>query len=222
MKTRPTFRGEQHKVTFFFMEPSVGPGAHNLDGHFSVLYLLRRELLETMGYDPNTDPENLAWKEGARNRLFASLALMFTGFDLLAKFEQGDRAKVGPRFKAFLGSPSGADIHGDDAKIFWAVRNSIVHAFNTPDAKNLAQLKMRSIALAQRRVQQMTIGPGYSFVVRDHETATVYIDGVYQVFVDSVKNYYDSLHDRREYPRAWGKFQAMFDKYGTIQIQTRQ
>jgi hypothetical protein len=143
--------------------------------------------------------------------------LAFTGFDLLAKFEQGDdpAARVGPRFKNFLRSPSGADMNADDAKIFWAVRNSIVHAFNTPDAENLAQLGLKRVALAQRRVE----GAGYVFVSRDNETATVYMDGVYQVLIDSISNYRGSLYEPREFPDALARFEQMFDKYGTIQVR---
>jgi hypothetical protein len=177
VKTRPTFRSDQHKITFFFQEPSVPPQDHIVDGHFSVL---------------------------------------------LAKFEQGDDPNVGigARFKNFLRSPSGADMDKDSATIFWAVRNSVVHAFNTPDADNLAKLGMKSIALAQRRTQQMRIGLGYSFVVRDHETATVYIDGVYQVLLDSINTYRDSLYDTREYPDALPRFTEMFETYGTIEMRT--
>jgi hypothetical protein len=223
MKTLPTFRGQQHKVSFFFTKPSVSPEHHGIDGHLSVLCLLRRELLETMGYSPDTESEEQAWKEGARHRLFASAAVMFTGFDLLAKFEQGDdnRRDVGRRFKNFLRSSSGADLDEDSAEIFWAVRNSITHAFNTPPASALEALGMKHVALAQRRVEPMNIGPGCVFVRREDETATLYMDGVYQVFVDAVKSCRHSLRDR-DYPDAWPRFQAMFDKYGTIEMRTSE
>jgi hypothetical protein len=100
----PTFTDLDDKIAFCFGSPNELPERQSRDGRVSVLHLLRRELIETAGYDPNTDDENTVEAGGIRRRLFVSLIAMFTAFDLLAKFQRGDEGGVGPRFKAFLTS----------------------------------------------------------------------------------------------------------------------
>src|SRR5882757_60250 len=78
------------KISFCFGSPNDPPEKHNRAGLFSVLYLLRRELIDTAGYDPNLDTEAKVDAEGVKVRLFISLIGMFTAFDLLAKFQLGD------------------------------------------------------------------------------------------------------------------------------------
>lgn len=205
-------------VDFFFADPSTPPLVHARGDQFSVLYLLRRELLETQGYDPNRDEEAAAWKEGARNRLFASLSLMFTGIDLVAKFEQGDKSGgVGARFQKFLTSPEGGGLDASAAELLYAVRNSMLHAFGVPDSEMLAKLGMKQIAIAQRRMADTTMGAGSVSVRTNGEVAEVYVDGVYRVMLDAVDNYRDSLFGSSAQP-ARTQFDQMFVKYGTIRM----
>ena len=90
------------KIAWCFSSPNDPPAKHSRDGRFSVMYLLRRELIDTAGYNPDADNEDAVDAEGVRNRLFASLIVMFTAIDLLAKFQFGDKNGVGDRFTGFL------------------------------------------------------------------------------------------------------------------------
>jgi hypothetical protein len=207
-------------IDFFFEAPSTSPATHARVDQFSVLYLLRRELLETQGYDPNNDAEAAAWTSGARNRLFASLSLMFTGIDLVAKFEQGDASGgVGARFQNFLRSPDGGELDASTAELLYAVRNSLLHAFGVPDGDMLTKLGMKQIAIAQRRMEATSIGVGSVSVRTNGEVAEVYIDGVYRVLLDAVDNYRGSLYGSHSQP-ARDQFDQMFTKYGTIRMLT--
>ena len=87
----PIFADLDDKIAFCFTSPKELPSSHNRDGRVSVLYLLRRELIETAGYNPNVDDEGAVDAGGIQNRLFVSLIAMFTAFDLLAKFQLGDQ-----------------------------------------------------------------------------------------------------------------------------------
>jgi hypothetical protein len=87
------------QISCFFDRLNTPPSEHNRGGLHSVLYLLRRELIETAGYDPNAGSESAADAGGIKRRLFASLILMFTTFDLLAKCALGDTGGVAARFK---------------------------------------------------------------------------------------------------------------------------
>ena len=80
-------------IDFFFAPPQISMQEHTRDGQYSVLYLLRRELLETMGYHPDLESEDQAGSEGARNQVVCVLVLTFTGFDLLAKFAEATPMK---------------------------------------------------------------------------------------------------------------------------------
>lgn len=206
-------------IDFFFAEPSLRHEQHCRGDQFSVLYLLRQELVETQGYNPYKDAESAVCKEGARNRLFASLSLMFTGYDLLAKFEQGDHHRfIGERYIAFLRSDSGAGLNYLHADMLYGVRNSLLHSFGVPDDDKLTKLGVKQIAIVQRRVVETTMGSGNSIVQSNDDVAEVFIDGVYCNFLNTIGRYRDSLYgdgtdERRE------RFMSMFTKYGTIRIQ---
>ncbi len=59
--------------------------------------------------------------------------------------QRSDGREVGKRFKAFLKSENGGelDTHTDD--LLYAVRNSMIHAFGTPDVSSLKKLGLSSI-----------------------------------------------------------------------------
>jgi hypothetical protein len=186
------------KIEFCFGDPTVDHTHHLRGSVASVLYLLRRELIETAGYDPNKgDTEQMVDAGGVQRRLFASLILMFTGFDLLAKFQRGDTERVGDRFKAFLKSPDGAGLSPFDAALFWAARNSLVHAFGTLDQRSLAKLKgvvLKGVALGQRKEGTSGGMPDLVTVERHGDYAGIYIDGVFRRLKGSIQRYRDSLH----------------------------
>lgn len=212
-----TFADLNDKIDFFFDDPTRSPDDHKRDGLASVLYLVRRELLETAGWDPRVgDDEAKVYEQGLRNRLFASLLVMFAGFDLLAKFQLGDTGSVGERFKKFLISPDGADVSDLEAKIFYAVRNSLVHSFSVPDADLLTKLGMKSVGIAHHLEGIYGGSRGVStLTVQSGDTAIVYVNGVFQTWVNAVRHYHESLYGS-DSDEARKIFEQMFDKYGTL------
>jgi hypothetical protein len=216
----PTFADLNDRIAFFFDEPTHSPDVHKRDGVASVLYLLRRELIETAGWDPGAgEDEQKVYDNGVRNRLFASLIVMFTGFDLLAKFQFGDKTgEVGKRFKDFLMSPDGGGTTELEARIFYGVRNSLTHSFSVPDAEALAKLGMQSVGIARRYEGTYGGTRGVStLTVQSGDVALIYVDGVYRTFFTAVRRLQDSLYGGGS-SDARTMFEAMFDKYGTLHV----
>jgi hypothetical protein len=215
----PPFADVNDKIELFFDEPTRPVDHHKRGGLASVLYLLRRELIETAGWDPGRgDDERKVYDAGLKNRLFASLIVMFSGFDLLAKFQHGDSGGVGVRFKAFIESPDGGQLSPLDSKILYGVRSSLVHSFSVPDVDSLAKLGLKSIGIAKN--QEGTFGGvrGVSIVtVQDGDKAIVFVDGVFRLWVDAVQHYRESLYGTGS-DEARKVFEAMFDKYGTLGV----
>jgi hypothetical protein len=206
------------KILFFFESPNTPQESHQDGTLTSVLYLLRRELIETAGYDPASgDTEDTVDATGVRRRLFASLIVMFTGFDLLAKFQRGDAEGVGERFKAFLRSPEGGDVSSYTADLFYAARNSLVHAFGVPDADALSRLGMHGVAFDMRRAGVLGDMRGLTVVERQGDFAIIYIDGVFRCWRTAIGRFRESLYGQDAGPKR-AVFEEMFDKYGTINI----
>lgn len=205
------------KIRFFFEEPHIGLEQHKQDGITSVLYLLRRELVETAGFNPDTDKESEVAKKGIKNRLFASLILMFSAVDLLAKFMLGDKGGPGERFKAFLKSSDGGQMLAQNADLLYAIRNSLVHAFGLPDEDGLAKLGLKGVSLGQRKLTENPEWPGLISVESDGDIAVVYIDGVFRILLNCISRYLETLYGSASGP-VRVKFEAAFDKYGKIRI----
>jgi len=209
------FKDVNEKVTFCFASPNELPARHSRNGRLSVLYLLRRELIETAGYDPNTDTEETVDARGIKNRLFVSLIAMFTAFDLLAKFQLGDKNGVGKRFVDFLTSPTGAGMDKSNADLFYAVRNSLVHSFGVPDVDALAKLGLQGVELRRRVATKdggLLVVQRKSWSTPPHTVAELYIDGVFRTLHTAIVNYRAALF----YVDTQRRFAPMFDKYGTI------
>jgi len=218
----PNFSDDTDKITFFFDDPATPPQQHRRDGAHSVLYLLRRELLDTLGYNPDTDHEDAALSGGAQRRLFASTILMFTVCDLLAKFMFGDGGQrdggqVGERFRAFLTAPDGAGMLEIDADLFWAVRNSLVHSFNMPPADKLAAIGLAGVALGQRKQADLRGWNAHFITERVGDVAIAYVDGILRMTLDAVSKYQETLQGQ-DSAQARARFLDMFGKYGFIRI----
>jgi hypothetical protein len=212
----PAFADLNDKIKFFFDDPTKPPAAHKRRALVSVLYLLRRELIETAGYDPaRGDDEAKVDTAGVKNRLFASLILMFTAFDLLAKFSLGDKGGVGECFKEFLESPHGAGMPRLVAELFYAVRNSLVHAFGTPDADSLQRLGMRTVAIERGKEIPPGRIPGLYTLSRNGDVAVIYVDGIFRTLFYTIGRYRQTLYGEGS-DAARAEFEAMFDKYGKI------
>jgi hypothetical protein len=212
------FTDVEDKVVFFFDLPRRHVSAHKRGTFVSILYLLRRELIETAGYDPGVHDEAAVDASGVRNRLFASLILMFTAFDLLAKFRLGDSGGVGARFKEFLQAEDGGQMDPSQAELLYAIRNSLVHAFSVPAPDTLQRLGMKGVALAQRKEFTSVGGlKGLTTTSTHGETAVVYIDGVFRELQTAINSYRDSLYGSDAQDNRI-RFEQMFDKYGSIHI----
>jgi hypothetical protein len=217
MTTSSEFADATEQLSFFFDPPEESPDNHAKSAMHSTLYLLRRELLETMGYDPNRESENTARMNGSRHRLFASLILMFTVCDLLAKFMCGDDGGVGERFKRFLTSPTGGGQPPPEADLLWAIRNSLVHSFGVPPGEKLASLNLTSVGIAQRKDTEVSGSAATVITSRNENVGVAYVDGIYGMTLDAIRRYEETLYgEGRDEPRV--RFSAMFAKYGVIKM----
>lgn len=163
------FADDDDKISFFFAAPPVLPSAHSRAAVVSTLYLLRREMMDCMGHNPNEQSEQVADEQGTQHRVFASLSLMFTTFDLLAKFMFGDGGGVGSRFRDFLRSPDGGGLDSPTAAVLWRVRNSMVHAFGLPSTDGVADLNLSAVSLALRKPATDISGGFQGLVVAQYD-----------------------------------------------------
>jgi hypothetical protein len=207
------------KLQFFFASPKTDVQTHIAEGvgRASVLYLLRRELIETSGHDPNDVDEGEVIRLGAQDRLFATMILGFTVIDLLAKFTS-DKSGIGERFREFLSSQDGGQLDKDSASLLWASRNSLVHQFNVPPEQTLKAAGLTAAGFGQRLENQLGIGVGLTVIARQGENAIVFVDGILATTFAAIKTYEDSL---------WGdgsadarrRFLLAYDEYGTMPMR---
>lgn len=205
-------------IAFFFSDPGDPPERHLQEGagdEASALYLLRREIIDTAGYDPDVDDEEAVVDGGVKKRLFATMILCFTVIDLLAKFATGK--KMGPAFKEFVGSPNGGGMTALNADLLWAVRNALVHQFNVPDEDNAAMkaLGLKKFSFDQRREFDVGGIQGQSVVVQDGEEVTVYIDGLVKFTFATVRKYEDTLFGS-DSGQVRQRFKDAYPVYGVI------
>jgi hypothetical protein len=209
----PTFNNVADKIAFCFTPLTTAQSVHSRNGVVSVLYLLRRELIETAGHDPNVHDEGHVELKGVKHRLFISLIGMFTGFDLLAKLQLGDQGGVRERTKIFLQSLSGAGLSANDADLFYTIRNSLIHAFGAPtDEEWLRKRQLSGVGIAQRE----ELPHGRLLVVKESpatKMAWIYVDGVCGVWRRAIEQ---SDRHFQNSPDTHRRFEKMFDKYGTL------
>ncbi len=217
----PQFYDDDDRIRFFFEEPTRSPSEHARDKAHSVLYLLRRELIETIGYDANVSSEADVDVGGSRNRLFASLLLMSTMVDLLAKFMFGDEGGVGDRFRRFVRSAGGGGKPRLDAELLWSTRNSLVHAFGLPETKNLAKARVTAIGIGQRKEVTWRGSSGLIVIEREGETAIIYVDGLFRTVAESIHRYQRTLFGSGSAP-ARATFADAFARYGWIFVGVRK
>lgn len=105
----------------FFLSPRTKvPHGPN---QFGVLYLLRRDIDQCMGIDPDTG------QGGDLPALWPGAMAILAGVDLLAKFFEGrDTGSVGVRFCSFL-EHFFAGMNSKDSEVIYQLRNSLLHSF---------------------------------------------------------------------------------------------
>jgi hypothetical protein len=202
---------DHDRIGFFFDDPSRPQSEHVLEGRASTLYLLRRELLDTLGYDPSADEERDAFKEGVRHRPFASSMLMFTVLDLLAKFALGDDGKVGKRFMRFLQLPQGPAMGEEEGQQLYAVRNSMVHAFGLPHADELSRWGVKQLWVHRRNYEAP-----HMLSSSNGDVLNLYVDGFYQLVFLTIRARENAARAASE-PEI-GLFREMFERYGAVRF----
>src|SRR6266498_5027963 len=120
-------------INFFFEDPTVDEKIHEAkkNGRRSVLYALRREIQDCLLDDNENKPiiESDVLLRTSKHRLFATSMMVFSAFDLMAKFYAGedDINKVGARFIDFL--KTHGKLTESSAREIWIYRNSLMHSF---------------------------------------------------------------------------------------------
>ena len=111
-------------ISQFFYDPKIPPKP---PGHFSTLYLLRRDAAKCMGKNPNTYEQQS--EAEFSQALWPGLMAVFAGIDLLAKFyKDDDQGPIGERFEAYVEKFICPD-HPEWKKSLWKLRNAVMHSF---------------------------------------------------------------------------------------------
>jgi len=181
----------------FFRKPSDVP---SIPGTFGVLYLLRRDIIQCFGFNPNTgmkyqDP--VLWPGG-----MAILA----GIDLLAKFFKGSDTigEVGQRFKDFVKQYFQLSSE-EDKETIYQLRNALLHSFG--------------LYSQNKRQQQyhFTLTANNSSLIQQAAPGKFQIDlcSLHQKFENALDTYAVDLNKSKDLQN---KFLRMFQNYGAISI----
>ena len=193
------------EIDFFFAPPLPPQTA----GVQSPLHLVRRELQDCL--TGTVVPEHLFLADrGDRHRLFATVMVIMSGIDLLAKFYAGSDAsgQVGVRFtrfagafifKGYLAPEEYADV------LYYGCRNPVTHSFNVRQQKYKIFIAdgPRDVAVLRARNE-----PG-CFVVC--------VEGLALAFIAAVREYETLV---RNDTSARYAFSTMFFNYGSIGVQS--
>lgn len=183
------------EADIFFRKPSDIP---SVPGTFGVLYLLRRDILQCLGFDPNT---------GARNKepvLWPGGMAILAGIDLIAKFFKGeDISGIGQRFKDFI-ELNFQDISADDKETIYQLRNSLLHSFGLYSQTKTQTYHFVLTANKSQLIQQ--IGAGIY---------KIDLLSLHQQFENAIEKY---AADLNKDSTLQGKFSLMFQNYGSIHI----
>ena len=186
------------EIEFFFRDPSSLP---EKSGHFSRLYLLRRDIRVCYGVDPNTTTPNQPTQA-----IWAGAIGILIGTDLLATHYAGqDGAGVGRRFVEF--AEKHFQLSHEHATALYQLRNAMLHSFG--------------LYSEDRR------GKPYKFTFRPKDSViatlnddfyAINLQMLFFVFEDGIHSYYGDLCNL-ELPNALDlhdKFLRMYIKYGQI------
>lgn len=185
------------EADLFFKKPSAPP---IIPGTFGILYLLRRDTLQCLGFDTNT---------GAKNKepvLWPGGMAILAGIDLLAKFFKGDDTigQVGQRFKDFIAQYFQSLSTGDEETIY-QLRNSLLHSFGLYSQTRTQTYHFILTANNSPLVQQTASGKFQIDLLTLH-----------QQFEDAIEKYADDLNKTSNLQ---SNFTLMFQNYGAILIE---
>jgi len=184
------------EADIFFRKASERP---IIPGTFGVLYLLRRDTLQCLGFDPNT---------GARNKepvLWPGGMAILAGIDLTAKFFKGDDniGGVGQRFKDFI-EQNFQHISAGDKETIYQLRNSLLHSFGLY-SKTKTQTYHFILTANNSPLVQQTGSDEYK----------IDLLSLHQQFENAIEKYATDLNTDSTLQ---SKFSLMFPNYGSIHI----
>lgn len=195
----------QEQIDFFFAPPLP----EQTGTPRSPLHLVRREMQDCLINTVVAEDAIIAYP-GERHRLFATVMVIMSGIDLLAKFHAGDDAngRVHDRFTAFVSAfmfngNQSADEYPD--VLYYGCRNPLLHSFNVHQKKYVITVVDKLSGTPVWRIK----GHPNGFVIS--------VDGLAHAFVKAVHAYEAAVRAKADL-RA--KFTAMFPNYGSIGVQT--
>jgi hypothetical protein len=181
----------------FFETPNT---QKQIPNEFSVLYLLRRDVLQCMGIDPNTgNPIN-------NSAIWPGTMAILAGIDLLGKFYAGSDqlGQVGQRFKDYIDKYFNG-ISTTDKDTIYQLRNSLLHSFGLYSQTHNGTIYR--FTLGQNLPSFITHTPPDKYLIDIRE--------LHKKFKDSISRY---CTDVTSNTNLQSHFNSMFPNYGKIMI----
>jgi hypothetical protein len=194
------------KIALFFKAPTEAETGME----HSVLYLARREMQDCFIGMIVAEKEVVAQSVKEKHRLFATVMVIMSATDLLAKMYAGSDSTggTGERIRKFAERYlfTGWKDAREYAEVFYyGCRNPMLHSFGTRNHR------FRMSVLSNGEMAN-----GAIWKVRGHtDRFALSIEGLYNAFVKAVKTYEEDLKASPELQR---KFEKMFDIYGSMPV----
>lgn len=186
------------EADLFFMSPREHPKPPQW---FSVLYLLRRDIDQCMGLDPDTGCSSNS------QALWPGAMAILAGIDLLGKFFAGsdDRGDVSKRFQEFLAEFRQA-LSASERYTIYQLRNALLHSFG-----------LYSKSSSGRVYRFFLTAEGQALVSNPRTDECYFVDlrMLHQNFEEAIQAYQAKLKSK---PDLQQKFRAMFTNYGRVWI----
>jgi hypothetical protein len=184
-------------LIIFFENPYKGMRP---TGQFSVLYLLRRDILICFGLNPDDN------KQIEHRALWPGTMGVLAGIDLIGKFFAGEDSigEGGHRFCKFI-RENFASLSARDEEIIYQLRNSMLHSFGLYSKAKKREFRF-SLTAANNPLVTVLGGDNYHI-----DIFTLYYD-----FERAVNKYENDLRKNKDLQF---KFQDMIGNYGFIKIE---
>jgi hypothetical protein len=206
VEPRETTMTVQEQIDFFFAPPLP-----KLTGTTqSPLYLVRREMQDCLIGTVVAEGVITAYP-GERHRLFATVMVIMSGLDLLAKFHAGndDQGGVHTRFTTFVsafmfdGDPSATEYPD---VLYYGCRNPLLHSFNFHQ-------KDYRITVVDR--PSPTGGPVWR-IKGDPTGFVISVEALVDAFVKTLRHYEGKVRTQVDLQ---ANFTKTFPTYGSIGVQ---
>ena len=191
----------ENKISFLFRSPSDAPQSG--EGHFSNLYLLRRDICSCLGQNPNEFGTHAArgYLTESFQAIWPGVMSILAGIDLLAKFAYGDAdGQVGRRFKRFV-----LEFISPNDEVLYQLRNSLLHSFGLYAIKGNNEYRF---LLSTSQNDDVLFHMQGSF----HYVNVLHLHHLFEV---SIPKFRESLENHTEWH---AEFEALMVKYGGTRI----